>query len=282
MFWERTRAAGRSLLSIGAYYGAVAAVALGIGALLPIGPVQSPAMLALTSLPVVVAALAINAVMATRRWASWPLMGWPERRAGLRGLGAGMLLGVGMALTALALALAAGGARVVRTGEPVSAYLAVAAGLVAMLAIAALAEELLFRGYPLARLAQGVGRVGASLVLALAFALLHLGNPEISPMGLANIGLAGLVMSAAFFTPGALPAAWGVHLGWNAGLAVSADAPVSGIALGVPMLDFAPGQPVWISGGAFGPEGGLAATVAMSAALMWLVHVANRGEGAAP
>ena len=66
-----------------------------------------------------------------------------------------------------------------------------------------------------------------------------------------------------------MPAAWGAHLGWNAGLGVGVDAPVSGIAFHVPGIEYSAGGAVWIGGGAFGPEGGVIATLVMAAVTIW-------------
>jgi len=44
------------------------------------------------------------------------------------------------------------------------------------------------------------------------------------------------------------------------------DAPVSGINLRIPFLDYQPGQPVWLTGGTFGPEGGVLATLILGLA----------------
>jgi membrane protease YdiL (CAAX protease family) len=179
--------------------------------------------------------------------------------------------------------VAVGGARIEATGDPFPAYAQAAGTLLAGLAVAALAEELLFRGFPLARLAEPFGKVGASVLLAVLFAAAHLRNPDVSPLGLVNIALASLVLSAAFFTPGGLPMAWGVHWGWNGGLAVGADAPVSGLTFDMPALEFHTGRTAWVTGGAFGPEGGIAASVALALALIWLGRRAatvGKGESA--
>ena len=53
--------------------------------------------------------------------------------------------------------------------------------------------------------------------------------------------------------------AFGAHLGWNATLAALA-APVSGLPFDIPYIDYRMGGPAWLTGGAFGPEGGLLAT----------------------
>ena len=105
-----------------------------------------------------------------------------------------------------------------------------------------------------------------------AFAWAHARNPDVSGVGLANIGLASLLLAAAFFARGGLGTAVGLHLGWNAGLVFGADAPVSGLRFGLPGLEYAPGPRMWWTGGSFGPEGGVAATFVLGAALAWWVR----------
>jgi hypothetical protein len=101
----------------------------------------------------------------------------------------------------------------------------------------------------------------------LVFALFHSLNPGVTPLGLGNIALAGIFLGVAFYAPGGLWTAFGAHLGWNATLA-ALDAPVSGLPFDIPYLDYCAGSPVWLSGGRFGPEGGLMATVAITVALL--------------
>jgi len=48
-------------------------------------------------------------------------------------------------------------------------------------------------------------------------------------------------------------------------LALLFDAPVSGYSFQVPVVDYAPGARGWIDGGAFGPEGGIIATIVVLA-----------------
>ena len=92
---------------------------------------------------------------------------------------------------------------------------------------------------------------------------LLLANPNATLFSIANIVVAGAWLSVAFFSPGGMPLAWGLHFGWNGALSLLFDAPVSGWAFDVPGVDYAPGSRGWIDGGRFGPEGGLAATVAL-------------------
>jgi len=215
------------------------------------------------------AALA-SLLWAVAKWRSWREQGWPGFRAGMVGFVRGLGFGAGMAAIVLGVEVAVGGVQVQLTGQPVSAYATAAPALIWWLAIAALGEELVFRGFPLSRLAEATGPVPAALILTIGFSALHLTNPGASALGLLNVALASLVLSAAFFGWGGLPAAWGVHLGWNAGLALGADAPVSGVSFGIPGLRYLWAGPDWLSGGAFGPEGGLVASLVMVVALVVL------------
>jgi len=131
--------------------------------------------------------------------------------------------------------------------------------------LAALSEELLFRGFPLRRLADAIGPWAAMTVLAVGFGLAHLKNPNATAFSTINVALAGVWLSFAFFSPGGMGLAWGLHAGWNAGLALVFDAPVSGYPFSVPAVEFVPGRHAWVDGGAFGPEGGAVTTLVLIA-----------------
>jgi hypothetical protein len=106
------------------------------------------------------------------------------------------------------------------------------------------------------------------LIAGLVFALFHSLNPGVTPLGIGNIALAGIFLGLAFYAPGGLWTAFGAHLGWNSTLA-ALDAPVSGLPFAIPLFDYSAGEPAWLSGGRFGPEGGLMGTLAITAALLW-------------
>jgi CAAX protease family protein len=230
-------------------------------------------------LATVAATLSIALVVLGRT--SWQELGWHGGMADARSLGGGLVLGVAMGGVTVLLVVGLGGAGLAFTGESLALYLKDAWVWGVALVVAGLSEELWFRGYPLARLAGAAGKVWASVVLSAGFAALHLLNPSVSPLGVLNIGLASLVLSAAFLSPGGLPFAWGLHTGWNAGLGLLADAPVSGIEMHMAGVEFSPGSRGWFTGGSFGPEGGIAATIVMGATLIWLARrVARAGEEA--
>lgn len=217
--------------------------------------------------------------LALRR--SWADLRWRTAAAPGPWFGKGLLLGLAAGLAALALGLAGTGARWVTTGDGWGAWGGAVAGTAAGLSFPALSEELMFRGLPLVLFAGVIGRWPAVLLMSLLFGLSHWTNPGVTALGLGNIGLAGVLLGVAFFAPGGIWTAWGTHLGWNLALA-ALGAPVSGLPLGIPHLAYQPGGPPWLTGGGFGPEGGLLATAAMAAAVAVAARwQRNAGEGTA-
>ena len=223
----------------------------------------------------VVATLIVGKLLARE---SWERLGWRTEGRGLVGharpFARGIGVGIAMAGFAVVLALLFDRASVTITPDW-RRWPAVVAPLVAVLLAAALNEELIFRGFPLRRLSDAIGAVPALLVLAIGFAIAHLGNDNFSTIGLVNIALAGIWLGVAFFTTGGMALAWGLHFGWNAGLGLLFDAPVSGYLFRVPAVEYAPGPHAWVDGGAFGPEGGIVATISLIAGTLYLLTRPN-------
>lgn len=199
---------------------------------------------------------------------SWSELGWnrPAVTPWLKGIA----LGAGMAAVAIGLAVVAGGARVQFTGD-FGLWPRIALPLIIGLILAALGEEFGFRGFPLRRLSDAFGVVPAMLLLAILFGLLHAKNPNATVFSSVNVALAAIWLSFAFFSAGGMQLAWGAHFGWNAGLAILFDAPVSGYPFHVPVVEYTPGTHAWVDGGAFGPEGGMVSTIALLAGTVWLL-----------
>jgi membrane protease YdiL (CAAX protease family) len=201
---------------------------------------------------------------------------WAKPQIGVPGLGAGLLLGGAAAAGTLLSAVLVANSHWIRDNGGLGDYVTQVAKNSMVLAPAALSEELLFRGVPLVLLAAVLGRGTALVIVAgLVFALFHIVNPGITPLGMGNIALAGIFLGVAFYAPGGLWTAFGAHLGWNAMLA-ALDAPVSGLPFSIPYIDYRAGEPVWLSGGGFGPEGGLLATAAITAALLFTLRWIRR------
>ena len=161
----------------------------------------------------------------------------------------------------LAIAAVVGGGRVVTrhgNGGRLRRHASRARSLV--LAPAALAEEVMFRGRPArARWRAAFGR-GTAIVLVAGRASRwsHLANPNVTALATRQHRARRGLPRLAFYAPGGIWTAFGAHLGWNGALA-ALDAPVSGAALPhpahrLPTRATRPGSPA----ARFGPEGGLA------------------------
>jgi membrane protease YdiL (CAAX protease family) len=192
---------------------------------------------------------------------------WRTGTSTAAGVGPGLLFGLVPALGVLVVAAVIGDAGWRWAGLEPLAGVAAAGRTVLMLAPAALAEEVIFRGVPIVLLAAVMGRGSAVVAVAVVFGAAHLLNPNVTAMGVANVTLAGVLLGTVFYGPGGLWAAFGAHLGWNATLALSGAA-VSGLPMGAAVFEFEGGGPDWLTGGMFGPEGGLAATAMLGIAVI--------------
>ncbi|RMD72733.1 MAG: CPBP family intramembrane metalloprotease, partial [Chloroflexi bacterium] len=134
------------------------------------------------------------------------------------------------------------------------------------------AEEILTRGWMLPTLAVRYRPWVGVLISSLFFAVMHGLNPNLSFLALLNLFLYGLFAALYALREESL---WGIcafHSIWNwaqgnlFGLAVSGQ-PVSGGML----FNLMETGPDWLTGGAFGPEGGLVTTIVLviSMAIIW-------------
>jgi hypothetical protein len=154
-----------------------------------------------------------------------------------------------------------------------------------VLTLAALAEELMMRGYFLTTLRESAGAPAAIGITSVVFGLLHLGNPDPTVIGIAMVMLAGYFLAVIRIATGSLYAAWIAHLAWNFAQAAILHAPVSGLPLPQPGYRLLDHGPVWLTGGSWGPEGGIAAAAGMLVTTFVLVSALKRratGEAAAP
>jgi membrane protease YdiL (CAAX protease family) len=193
-------------------------------------------------------------------------------RSAITGSLGGLAVGVFVTLLAIAFIAGMGGVRwTVDAGSPTQ-YAWGAVGALWIFAIPAALEEALLRGYPLQALAESFGRAPALWLTAIVFAVLHLGNPNVSVMGIGNIVVAGLFLGVIYLKTASLWWATGAHLGWNWSEAYLADLPVSGIeGIDAPFLEPVLSGSTWISGGSFGPEASLVTTgvVGLASILLW-------------
>ncbi len=139
-------------------------------------------------------------------------------------------------------------------------------------AASAMFEELLFRGYLLQTLMQSLSFLPALLIMSLFFGLAHYGNPHATLLSTANVVLAGIWLSFAYLKTRSLWLPFGLHLAWNFAQTTIYAFPTSGITFAERRLWFSEASgPGWLTGGEFGPEGGILATVALIAATWYIL-----------
>jgi membrane protease YdiL (CAAX protease family) len=132
--------------------------------------------------------------------------------------------------------------------------------------VAGLAEEALFRGYPLQTFTRArLAWIGV-LLTSLPFAVVHLKNPNvIQGFTFINTALAGVWLAVAYLRTRSLWFPLGVHWAWNWTQGAVFGVPVSGLTHIAPQplfrrIDFGP---AWLTGGDYGIEGGIACTLAL-------------------
>ncbi len=138
-------------------------------------------------------------------------------------------------------------------------------GYVLTMAVVGFYEELWSRGYQLRNLTEGFyngkNRNTAGLIAiaisSLVFGFLHIGNPNITLLGIVVIFLAGAMLALPYVVTGQLGISVGLHFAWNVIMGALYGLPVSGIRFRQSVLQFeATGPEIW-TGGRFGPEGGI-------------------------
>jgi membrane protease YdiL (CAAX protease family) len=156
-------------------------------------------------------------------------------------------------------------------------WLGAAARVSLVLLPSALAEEMASRGYLLTVLRERVGTRAAVIMTSAGFGLLHLSNPGWTLVSLSMVMLAGVFLATVRIALGSLYAAWMAHLAWNWVMAVPLHAYVSGRRLEAPGYRAVAVGPQWLSGGSWGPEGGLVAALGMIGVLAYF-YVRRRRE----
>jgi CAAX protease family protein len=211
----------------------------------------------------------------------WRALGLGFHAGWLRDLLLGTFIGILSLALAAAIATAGGGLSFTISGR--DAVVPVLKTLVAsavLFILAALAEEALFRGYPLQTFTRARLTVFGVLLTSITFVAIHLNNPNIREgLPYFNLFAAGIWLAVAYLHTRSLWFPLGIHLGWNWALGSLFGLPVSGInsLAPHPVLRGTDLGPAWLTGGTFGIEGGLACTVALaiSTVIIWRLPLAR-------
>jgi len=126
----------------------------------------------------------------------------------------------------------------------------------------AIIEEVLFRGILFRIIEEKLGSYLALCLSALIFGLMHLMNPNSSLLVAIGLSIqAGLLLGVLYMFSRNLWLPIGVHFAWNFTLGGVWGAPVSGMLLEKSLITSALKGNELVTGGAFGPEGSIQATV---------------------
>jgi membrane protease YdiL (CAAX protease family) len=182
---------------------------------------------------------------------------------------------IGSAIGAVTLCVAVGagvaGGAVTVEMKPMTAAVAIwLVVLFLLFLIAAAFEELLVRGFVFQALDHNIGPVAAVGITSTVFSLLHLANDGATAFSTLNTGLAGVWLGVAYLKTRSLWFATGLHYSWNFATGFVFGLPVSGETLfkGFALMSGASEEPVWVSGGDYGPEGGIVTTFAITVSVL--------------
>ncbi|WP_405431179.1 CPBP family intramembrane glutamic endopeptidase [Micromonospora sp. NBC_00617] len=209
--------------------------------------------------------------------------GWVVRRTehraplevSLKGAGAGVSWGtlLGIALFGAVIANIAffGDYTINGLGSPASAV-----SLLGIMAGAAVAEELVFRGVLFRNIERWTGTWIALALTGSLFGLIHLANANATLLGAVAIAIeAGGMLTAAYIATRKLWVPIGLHFGWNIAASAIFSTEVSGSNTAQGLLDATISGPVLVTGGDFGPEASVYAVVfgvLATGVFMWLAY----------
>ena len=205
-------------------------------------------------------------------------LGISLRQRWLRDLGLGAAIGTITIVLAVLSAIVTGSMSLtINRGSAVASIAWNLATTFLVFFVGAASEETLFRGYPLQTFVRSnIAWVGVAFT-ALLFALAHNQNPNVSGIAWFNTFLAGIWFAVAYLKTRDLWFPFGIHLAWN-----WLQGPIFGINVsGIgdfspdPLMRATDNGPAWLTGGAYGIEGGIACTFALmlSSAVIWYLPV---------
>lgn len=212
-------------------------------------------------------------------WIYWFAVRTIERRrveelslqAGARLGFMGLAFGLALWSTAFGMMWLAGAVQIVGLGDGTRLVAALAAAM-----MAAVGEELLFRGVMFRIFEQATGTLAALLISAFLFGLAHLASADSTILTAVVIAIeAGLLLGLTFVVTRSLWVPIGIHFAWN-----FAQAGIFGIAgsdttsTGLAEVQF--GGPKWLTGGTYGPEQSIITVALCVAAAAGLAVVAKR------
>lgn len=138
--------------------------------------------------------------------------------------------------------------------------------------VMAFSEEVLMRGYLMTALKTTRNKWIIFLAPSILFSLFHLMNPGITVLSLLNTFLAGMLFAYMFIKSGKLWLPTGYHIAWNYfqgdifGMNVSGNSQTA-------VFNTELGTKELLTGGSYGPEGGLLVTFVLLLAFLYMIFL---------
>ena len=141
----------------------------------------------------------------------------------------------------------------------------------------ALLEELLFRGYLMPFFSKVIGIKFTITLLSFLFTCIHLFNPNLDIIGLANVFLAGVTFSLIYYYTGNLWLVGAMHTLWNFILGFIVGSQISGIVTYHSVFFSIPVENKdLISGGIFGFEASVVTTIVELAINLFVIYLIKK------
>lgn len=226
----------------------------------------------------VFAILAVSATVAvwlSRRFIdkkSFVSLGLARPAAAWRDLSFGFLLSGLMALLVFAALLALGYIEDVRLGISPAKIAALLVPAFAITVLVGYWEELVFRGYLLQNMIEGLGLTTAIVLSCLLYGAVHAMNENAGIVSTLIIVLFGYLRIYGYLATRLLWLSMGMHIGWNFFQAPVFGFPASGHVEAQTLIAHQRVGPAWLSGADFGPEASVI-TVPVLLLALWLMRL---------
>ncbi|MCL2048390.1 MAG: CPBP family intramembrane metalloprotease [Defluviitaleaceae bacterium] len=195
----------------------------------------------------------------------------------LKQMGFGLLFGIAVASLVVLILLAVGAAQLTELNLANIFTPAVWNVFVIFLSVG-IYEEILTRGAMMTVLKTTRNKWLIVLVPSAIFGLIHLFNHNIALLPVINIALFGVLFSYLFAKTGRLWAPIGLHITWNLFTGIIYGMPVSGSSFASLAIIELTGSK-WLTGGAFGVEGGVLCTLVVVLGLAYVHFFVKQAEG---
>lgn len=165
----------------------------------------------------------------------------------------GIFIGLLLITTVFLLEISLGLIRIEMNSKIEISYLVY--GLLISLSVAFM-EELIFRGYLFQNALLSLNENQAILISSIVFGLMHVFNPNVNFLAIVAISIIGTLLALCYLKTQELYFPIGLHFAWNFFEGYIYGLPISGEKVEGVLVTTIKGA-AWLTGGEFGPEGGL-------------------------